>query len=861
MMSKKIKLLPFKRAAFFIFFLTMPFLLPAQQQEPFSTYYEQRQSHFSLLPNHRAEVVFLGNSITDGAEWQEMFADKKIINRGISGDYTEGVLNRIDEIVKLRPGKLFLMIGVNDLARGRSASYVVNNILQITTKLKEALPTVEIYVQSILPVNKNYKKFTEHVNKEKEILQINAELQRLAHNYIYINLHSHFTDEAGNLHKNFTNDGLHLNGEAYLLWKHLVYPYIYNATPRAALIPLPREIKYTEDDFLLYKSAGIYTGEAELKKEMLWLQEELRKKGISQDLLQQPVNDKPFIELSIDRVEAQAFEEEAYRLEVSSAKILLKANNSKGIYYGLQTLMQLLRDGVIAEGCTITDWPAFGWRGYMMDVGRNYMSVDLLKKKIDYLSRYKYNIFHFHLTEDIAWRLAIDRYPQLTLPENMLRNKGMYYTEAEMHDLIAYCKERYITLIPEIDMPGHSEAFTRAMGFNMQSDSGLAAVKNILREVISKYDLPYWHIGADEVKITNMNFLPEVSKLVDSFQKRIIGWEPGGNFTKNTIRQLWMDDNGKIASQNNIQYIDSRHLYLNHMDPLEAVTTLFFRQICGIEQGNSNALGGIICTWNDRAAASEEDIMLMNPVYPGMLAFAERVWRGGGKRGWVAVADPSNNTEINAFKEFENRLIDHKRQYFSEEPFPYHKQQQIHWKLYGPYSNKGNVTAMFAPETDKNFDTANYVQTAIGGTIVLRHWWAPQVQGILKKPADSTTWYAATSIWSEEAGIQKFWIGFNNISRSPSTDSPPVAAWDDKGSQLWVNGEIIPPPSWKRGGQQGNSEIPLQDEGYEYRKPTAIYLKKGWNEVLIKAPVGSFKGRNWHNPVKWMFTFLPLKNE
>ena len=111
--------------------------------------------------------------------------------------------------------------------------------------------------------------------------------------------------------------------------------------------------------------------------------------------------------------------------------------------------------------------------------------------------------------------------------------------------------------------------------------------------------------------------------------------------------------------------------------------------------------------------------------------------------------------------------------------------------------------------------------------------------------------------WSEEDKEKDCWIGFNNISRSPATHSPPVGAWDNKNSVVWVNGKVVMPPVWNRGGQQGDSEIPLVDEGYEYRAPTKIYLKKGWNIVRIKAPVGSFKGE-WQNPVKWMFSFVPF---
>ena len=167
----------------------------------------------------------------------------------------------------------------------------------------------------------------------------------------------------------------------------------------------------------------------------------------------------------------------------------------------------------------------------MIDVGRNFVSVKFLKDQIDILSKYKMNVFHFHATEDIAWRIQIARYPQLTSPDHMLRNKGMYYSIGEIKDLIQYCKERHIILIPEIDMPGHSAAFTRAMKFDMQSYSGLLVVKDILSEFCDTYDVPYIHIGSDEVKITNKNFIPEVTQLIESKGKQVIGWQPGGNLS------------------------------------------------------------------------------------------------------------------------------------------------------------------------------------------------------------------------------------------------------------------------------------------------------------------------------------------
>ena len=335
----------------------------------------------------------------------------------------------------------------------------------------------------------------------------------------------------------------------------------------------------------------------------------------------------------------------------------------------------------------------------------------------------------------------------------------------------------------------------------------------------------------------------------------MIGWQPGGNFTNSTIRQLWMGADAHHASQNNIQLIDSRHLYLNHMDPLEAVTTIFNRKIGDKEKRDSSLLGATLCMWNDRRVEDGFDILRMNPVYPGMLAFAEIAWRGGGQSGWIANV---SDGDVKRFAEFENRLLVHKKIYFKGKPFPYVKQSQMHWQLYGPYDNNGDLSKKFFPELSSNQNEWQSYKKVIAGTIVLRHWWYPLIKGAVDQPKENSTFYAYAKIWSDKCSEQNFWIGFNNLSRSFATDSPPVGAWDNKNSEVWVNGKFIQPPHWQHGGQKGNSEIPLVDEGYEYRQPTKIFLNKGWNTVLLKCPVGTFKGKDWQNPMKWMFTFVPI---
>lgn len=838
--------------------------LCAQHSKPiipdslFSTYYHQRVTHFKSLPQTLGDIIFLGNSITDGGEWQELFDDLSVKNRGISGDVSAGVIHRVDEIAVRKPAKIFLMIGTNDLARSIRADSLIRNILWIAKYLKDRSPSTKLFVQSILPVNDAFGKFTGHTAQGQAIRDVNATLRSNAatHSYTYIDLHTAFSNSSGKLDAKFTNDGLHLTGEGYMLWKHWIYPYVYDLQLKASIIPLPQQMEWTEGYFPMYRCNTIVVKDTILFKAAHRLQASFGQSRGAIHLKNKPGNE-PYIELGIGNINTAQLSEEAYHLQVTPGKIKLTANTKHGIFNGIQTLLQLVRDGSMIDGCEITDWPAFAWRGYMIDVGRNFQSVELLKQQIDVMARAKLNIFHLHLTEDIAWRIAIRKYPQLTAPETMLRDKGEYYTEQELKELIRYCKDRYITLVPEIDMPGHSAAFTRAMNTDMQSEEGLKMVKNILKEFCATYDVPYLHIGADEVKITNQNFVPEVTAYIESLGKKVIGWEPGGNFSASTIRQLWMDDRGALSDAKDIQYIDSRHLYLNHMDPLESVVTIFNRKIGNHERGNASILGGTICMWHDRAIANEDEVLKMNPVYPAMITFGERSWRGGGMDGWVANVGSPGSAQAEAFQEFENRLMDHKQLYFQSKPFPYNKQSTTTWKFFGPYSNEGNLSRKFKPEeAGFNPEKTKPSFEVMGGTIVLRHWWYPLIKGAIDKPEENTTWYATTKIWSDEDTTGYFWIGFNNISRSPATDSPPANAWDNKQSSIRVNGMLIDPPNWKRGGQKGNSEIPLVDEGYEYRQPTEIPLHKGWNTVLVKLPVGTFKGKDWHNPVKWMVTFV-----
>ena len=135
----------------------------------------------------------------------------------------------------------------------------------------------------------------------------------------------------------------------------------------------------------------------------------------------------------------------------------------------------------------------------MHDVGRGYISVEELKREIAMLSCFKVNVFHWHLTENQAWRLESKRFPELNDSVNMTRFPGKYYTLEEARELVEYCKAHQVLLIPEVDMPGHSAAFVRAFGHDMQSPEGMKILKVLMDEVCETFEVPYIHIGTDEV--------------------------------------------------------------------------------------------------------------------------------------------------------------------------------------------------------------------------------------------------------------------------------------------------------------------------------------------------------------------------
>lgn len=565
----------------------------------------------------------------------------------------------------------------------------------------------------------------------------------------------------------------------------------------------------------------------------------------------------------VSQIEGAKFQEEAYHLLITKKGILLEATTPKGMYWGRQTLEQLKttkNKKIYLPQCEITDWPAFRIRGFMHDVGRSFIPVEELKREISLLSRYKINVFHWHLTENQAWRLECKKYPQLNAPENMEREKGKYYTLEEARQLVEFCKQHQVLLIPEIDMPGHSAAFERTFKTDMQSEKGTQILKDIIDEVCATFDVPYLHIGTDEVQFTNPDFVPMMVKYIRDKGKKVISYNPGWNYKPGEIdmTQLW-SYRGK--AQKGIPAIDCRYHYANHFDTYADLVAMFNSRIYNQPEGSDDLAGSIVAFWNDRYIDNTPQLLAENNFYPYMLTLAERAWRGGGNcyfdgKGTLLWEDEPE--QLAAFKEFEDRLLWQKNTWLKEVPFPYVRQTQSEWQITDAFPNGGDLNKVFPPEEKEDsvyqYEGNTYhSRKIIGNGIYLRHVWGTLVPGFYANPQENHTAYATRWIYSPKERKTQLMLEFQNYSRSESDLAPRQGTWDYKCSRAWLNGKEIMPPVWENTNTERSNEITLKNENYMSRPAIDITLKKGWNKLMLKLPVGKFSSKE-NRLVKWMFT-------
>lgn len=620
------------------------------------------------------------------------------------------------------------------------------------------------------------------------------------------------------------------------------------------LLPVPQQYKETGKNYTM--------GKVKLSTPVLQSEWEVFVINAGGELV-----DRSSAEIKVEIVpaipEARLNEEEAYRLSVSNKGIKVEATTERGVYWALQTLRQLVKkQGKKSSfaGCDIVDWPAFSIRGFMQDVGRSYISMEELKREIEILSRFKINVFHWHLTENQAWRLESKIFPMLNDSVNITRMPGKYYTLAEARELVDFCKKHHVLLIPEIDMPGHSAAFVRTFRHDMQSPEGIKILRLLIEEVCETFDVPYLHIGTDEVEFTNPRFVPEMVAFVRSKGKKVISWNPGWHYNPGEIdmTHLW-SYRGK--AQPGIPAIDSKFHYLNHFDTFADLVALYNSRIYNKVEGSEDIAGTILAIWNDRLLANERNIVLENSFYPAMLAIAERAWCGGGSEyfdGRGTMLPVEDTREFKEFADFERRMLWHKEHTFEGYPFGYVKQTDVKWHITDAFPNGGDLTKAFPPEEVLKdvyqYEGKTYgVRPAIGAGIYLRHVWGTMIPGFYADPKEDHTAYAYTWVYSPKEQEVGLWAEFQNYSRS-EMDLPPLPGkWDYKGSRIWINDREIMPPVWTATHCVKSNEVPLGNENCVARPPLPVRLNKGWNKVLLKLPVGKFK-MNETRLVKWMFT-------
>lgn len=591
---------------------------------------------------------------------------------------------------------------------------------------------------------------------------------------------------------------------------------------------------------------------------------------------------------------SSAESKEGYTLIVSEKGVEISAGEFSGFFNALQTVRQLIRKDnkkYSMPYCRIKDAPAFPVRGLMLDVGRNYMSVPFLKSVVRRLSHYKINVLHLHLSDDPGWRVEVNKYPELTVEASFwpTRQPGKFYTQEDIKSICDFCDSLNIRVIPEIDMPGHSAAFRKAIGKDMQTPEGMQVLKEALDEIIPLFKDSLFHIGSDEVHFKMKEFMPEMIRYVRSKGKQVVVWYPGYAPDSNAVRMCWGEYEAGYSLDKSAPYIDCNGFYMDWMDSQGGVLQTFFQYPCEVPQAGGKALGSEMCVWTDGAISSDERILLQYPFYPTMLTFSERIWRGSREKRRDLVANlPAKGTKAwEAFNEFEDRLIYHRDRYFKSIPFAYVKQSEMKWRLIGPFNHHGINDTSFEPEKvikEKYIvrkDTLTWNDTvAYGGEIQIRTLYAmfnmhrnqyrldflPTVMSSSVGKKDGTC-YALTRIKSPKNQEVYLMFGLNGMwghsGGYRSARAPEHGSWDFSGGDVWLNGiRVLPPSRWPfeslpwTGWGKGRIEVPLTEEGYFFRPPVKIKLRKGVNEILVRTVFGHWKGDNGQR--KWQFCCMPV---
>ena len=381
-----------------------------------------------------------------------------------------------------------------------------------------------------------------------------------------------------------------------------------------------------------------------------------------------------------------ALGEEGYELAITPDLVTLVAPRLAGLFWGIQTIRQLLpaaREGSRAQpgpwslpAGTIRDYPRFAWRGTMLDVARHFFSADDLKRYIDLLAYYKLNRFHLHLADDQGWRIMIHSWPNLAAHGGSSAvggGPGGYYTQAEYVDIVTYASSRCIVVVPEIEMPGHTNAALASypklncdgvapplypdigVGFSslcIDREVTYAFVDDVVREIAALSPGPYFHIGGDEAFATDPagyeQFIDRVQKIVQSHGKQMVGWEEiaRAHLLPTSIAQHWKSGPAQAAAQQGAKvimspasraYLDMKYDastslgfdWAGYIDVQDAYTWDPASQVEGVSE--SDILGVEAPLWSETLQTFHDVEFLAFPRLPG---YAEIGWSPAVGRTW-----------------------------------------------------------------------------------------------------------------------------------------------------------------------------------------------------------------------------------
>ena len=565
----------------------------------------------------------------------------------------------------------------------------------------------------------------------------------------------------------------------------------------------------------------------------------------------------------------EATADEAYVLEISRDGAKVAARGEDGERWARATLGQIakLAAGGAVPCCRITDWPRLKWRGFMLDTVRNYLPVKDIKDVIDVMAQYKLNLFHWHLTENYAWRLESRRFPELQSERAFLhRHKGRFYTQEEFRDVVDYAYARGIRTMPEFDFPGHSLAFRRAFGIGKMSDprvGGIAAeLFTELCGLAPAEKMPFVHMGTDEVfkrdvEGATKEALEAMSAAIAACGRTVVSWVPGEEYDCRGphVNMLWTD---KVSPDTRPgPYFDADGMYIEDFDPFELLSVATYRKPARWHDAGGRNLGAVFCAWHDGFVGEKYANLLRNqPVFPSCVLFGNSFWRGRDRNlpAYRKRLPLAGDPLLAEAADIERRTAAQRDRVLGGLVHPFHflRQTDMRWRMSGEDGGviaDGIAQATVSPGRFRDGD--GNAPAASNRFVRLDTW-----------------------IRSPERRTVGAWIGFTNISRDHglvySAPLPDVGEWNRFGATVEVNGEKVAPPAWQRPGLKRGEAIadwtpawtlyeadeePFTDQEYFMREPTPVELREGWNHVRLTVPNPAFADGGRH---RWSATFALL---